>query len=341
MIQRTQLLTRYFKKNSRCMSVLYGSRNLQHPDLKHNKHRVQSSGYFQLMPFSTSAKNTAYFKQFHQLDDISPDTAQFLIESMKVMLKFPCIAGIKQSSINNMLDLMFKNSLSKFPQILEIGCGHGIDAKSIAEKLDYGQVIAADSSQRMINEALRLCAHSKVKYLCADDRQMFNLGYARYFDACHADRLLVSSSDYKQLFQNILLLVKPSGVLSITDVDASSIIIEPASRTTQIILTQLKQNFINKSMGSELNNLFSENQLQNITVESFQSTVTSFNDLCKIFQFDEIVKTLVERQTLTTNEGKQWFNDMYQAESTGNFKYTVMFHTVQGTLPADTIDKVI
>ncbi len=274
-----------------------------------------------------------YFKQFHKLDDILIDTANFLIESMKVMMEVPSVLQIKQSAITHMLELM-SNVLSKnqVPRILEIGCGHGANAYFMAKNTN-GNIIAIDSSNRMITQAHNSFTHPKIQYYVADEEKMLDLGFAEYFDACHADRLLVSSLNYELLFENVVRLVKPAGVLTFTDVDASSITITPYTNITKIILEQLKRNFVNKSMGSELAQLFLRNNLQNITAIPANSTITSFAILSKIFQFAEIIQQVVQQKLITVKDGEKWFDDMVKAELLGDFKCTVKFTTVHANKP--------
>jgi len=276
-------------------------------------------------------QSNKFFKKFHNLDDIPHNTAHFLINSMQVMEKFPSIRAIKENAIINMLDALPKN---KHKNILAAGCGHGVDAKIIAKYLDNGEVIAIDSSKRMIKEAVKLSDHSKIiyKHINLNDMAACRAN-TKYFDACHADRLLVSSPDYKMLFQNLISLVKPNGIVSITDVDALSIIFYPYNSVTKVILKQLQSDFVNPFMGRELPELFIDNELVDIEVTPSVSMVRNFADMCQIFQFEEIIASATKNGKLTSNEGEQWFNDMKQADKSRKFMYSVQFFTVQGRIP--------
>lgn len=277
-------------------------------------------------------KKKPFFKDFHNLDDIAIDTAEFLINSMQIMMKLPSIQKIKYDAINAMLNAMTKNQINK-KIILEVGCGHGADAKLIAQLIsDSEKVIAVDSSTRMIKIAKQMSAHPNIEYLAIDVNHLSQKGYKKYFNGCHADRLLVSCSDYKKLFQNILELMQVNSTLAFTDVEPRSIGIHPFDETTKIILDELLQGFVNKSLGGNLPELFIENGLKNIQVIPAISEVRDFEIFCKIFQIKETIKSAVQSGKLSKKSGDTWFEKMILASKEGKFLYFVTFITVIGVV---------
>lgn len=267
------------------------------------------------------------FKEFHSLDN-SPN-ADFLINSMDVMMGLDSIQKIKSNAVKAM-------NLQSGDNVLEIGCGHGEDAELIGSIVgNNGHVVATDLSTRMIEEAKKRSKQSNVEYLTAD---LDELQYPyNSFSGCHADRLLVSSANYKELFANILKFVKPGGVISFTDVDAISIIIQPYNKITKLILAQIHECFVNPSMGSKLPDLFSEYGLENIKIIPEHSMVRSYDTMSKIFQFENIISDAVKSKKITIEEGKQWINDMQTADKQGKFLYCITMFTVVGYKPKNTI----
>ena len=178
----------------------------------------------------------------------------------------------------------------------------------------------------MINKAQKH-VHPRVKYLVED---INNIKIKA--DAAYVDRLFVSSANPNNLFNNIIRLIKPLGIISITDVDALSIILYPYNKTTQIILDKLQQGFVNPYMGRKLPELFIHDRINNFEVNPAISMVRNFQDLCKIFNFHETIDSLVFEGKLTVSEGNDWLNNMNTASNDGKFMYSVTFYTVQGYL---------
>lgn len=306
-----------------------------------NAHLFDKSSLNYFRSFSTdNAKKNAkteiikkpFFKDFHNLDNIPIDTAEFLINSMQVMMKLSSIQKIKYDAIKAMLNTMAKNQINK-KIILEVGCGHGADAKLIAQLIGGSdKVIAVDSSNRMIKIAKQMSEHSNIEYLAMDVNHLSQQGYKKYFNGCHADRLLVSCSDYKKLFQNVLELMQVNSAVAFTDVEPRSIGIHPFDDTTKIIIDQLLQGFVNKSLAGNLPALFIENGLKNIEVIPAISEVRDFEDFCKIFQIKETIKSALESGKLSKKEGDTWFEKMILASKEGKFLYFVTFITVIGVV---------
>lgn len=272
---------------------------------------------------SLSAKEF-HFKEFSNLD-FSPD-AEYLINSMNVMLSLESIQGIKKRAIEAM-------HLKMGDAILEVGCGHGHDAETIGQIVgDTGSVIAIDLSQRMINEAIQRSKQKQVKYLVGD---VNNLHFQdHFFSACHADRFLLSHKNYQNVFKKILRVIKPGGIVCFTDVDALSIIIAPYNKTTECIVNYLQKGFVNPHMGRELLPLFIQHKLEDVTILPETSMIRSWKTLNEIFQFSEIAQSAIHAGKLTQEEAQQWKDDMHRADQEGSFLYCITFFTVLGRLPS-------
>ena len=67
--------------------------------LNPNKFKLPTNFY--IKPFSSDNK---FFTDFHQLDKIPQNKADFLIESMEQMMKFPSIVQIKTRAIKQLCD---------------------------------------------------------------------------------------------------------------------------------------------------------------------------------------------------------------------------------------------
>jgi ubiquinone/menaquinone biosynthesis C-methylase UbiE len=246
---------------------------------------------------------------------------------MDVMMSLDSVQRIKFNAIKAM-------NLKAGDNILEIGCGHGEDAELIGSMVgDNGYVVATDLSKRMIEEAQRRSKQQNVKYMVADLNDLQPQYPYKSFSGCHADRLLVSAANYSELFRDTLKYIKPGGVVSFTDVDAISIILQPYNKITKLVLSQIHECFVNPSMGSKLPDLFAECGLEDIRVIPEHSMVKSFDTMSKIFQFENIIADAVKSKKFSKEEGEQWLKDMQIADKQGKFLYCITMFTVVGHMP--------
>ncbi len=264
--------------------------------------------------------NDFHFRGFSDLDNYGG--ADFLMHSMDVMYKINSVQSIKKIAIDSM-------NLNSGDKVLEIGCGHGQDAEAIAKIVGAnGLVEAIDSSSRMISEAQKRSKHNNVHYSVMPAQEMnFN---DNFFSACHVDRLLVSSKNYENIFNEILRVIMPAGRICITDVDALSILMYPFNDTTQKILNQIHKVFVNPFIGRMLPELFIKNNLKNIKILPELLVINDFDILSKIFNFSEVINILVDKNELTIDDGQNWIANMLNASKYGIFLYCVTFFTVVG-----------
>lgn len=260
------------------------------------------------------------FKEFCALDS-SPD-ADYLIESMEVMLTLESIQRIKEESISLL-------NLKSGDTALEVGCGFANDVEIISKNIgNDGQVIAIDSSEKMLQKAKTIRKGNNVTY------QYMNAATIKYpdrhFSCVHADRLLVSHQNYDEIFKELYRVTQKGGAISLTDVDASTIIITPYTEITKKILHQLLASFVNKEMGRQLVTLFDKYDMKDITVKTNLSKITEFNVLNKIFDFDKIIQTCINNKTISPQEGSAWIESMHSASKENKFHYCITFFTVCG-----------
>lgn len=300
------------------------------------KLNLTSHDYFSTKthPINSQLIGLNSFKEFHNLDEIDNKSRNFLIDSMEYMESLESVRVIQASSAEDMINLIGQEKIS----VLEAGCGLGQGAKIIR---DTGialskniEVIGVDLSREMIRRANNNYKDHKITFLHKDimDLSLLN-SFKNRFDGCRAERLLVSCKDYKNLFAAMLQLVKPGGVISITDVDAATIVLCPKHDTNKTFLSQLLEGFVNPDMGRELPNLFSEFGLTDINITPNISTINSLEGLYRIFPMQDIINFAVKSGKTTYHEFEQWLGYMQAANRTGTFLYTIIFFTVIGRKP--------
>jgi len=263
------------------------------------------------------------FKEFCNLDKSSE--ADYLIQSMDVMLTLESVQKIKQESIT-LLNLRLGDS------VLEVGCGFANDMQLISERVsNTGTVVAIDTSQRMLNMASERWNKPNIKYqlMNAEDIQYLD----NHFDAVHADRLLVSHANYDEIFHEMLRVTKKGGQISLIDVDAKTIAITPNNEVGNIVLKQLLNSFVNPNMGRNLASLFYDHGLEDVRIKTNLVTIDSFSQLEKIFNFEKILQSCIKAGEILHNEAEGWLALMKDASRKKLFFYCITFFTVIGKKP--------
>ncbi len=263
------------------------------------------------------------FKEFCNLDD-SPD-ADYLIRSMDVMLTLESIQKIKHESVGLL-------NLNPGDIVLEAGCGCANDVLIMADKInDDGQVIAIDNSKRMLNEAYNRIKHKNITF------QLMNVEHIQYpdnhFSAAHADRLLVSHTNYSEIFKEISRVTKSGGTIAITDVDAQTLALSPTNPTSNIVIRKILESFVNADMGRKLLNIFSDNNYGDIKIMPNLCTITDFSTLEKIFDFNKILESCIKDDLLSKGGTNIWIKDMNYFSQKKQFLYCIVFFTVCGKKP--------
>jgi ubiquinone/menaquinone biosynthesis C-methylase UbiE len=263
------------------------------------------------------------FEEFCNLDE-SLD-ADYFMRSMDVMLSFEEIQKIKQESVD-FLEIMPGD------RVLEVGCGTANDVLLMAKAVgENGQVIAIDSSRKMLDEAKHRIHVKNIHYIQMSAECIQYPDH--YFSAVHADRLLVSHENYNDIFREILRVTKPGGIISITDVDAETIVIAPDSHNTRVVLKQILSSFVNPNMGRNLPALFTLHELSLVQIKLNLLTIRDFTTLKKIFDFDRILLNCIKRDFLSVDAADNWLEQMEESHYKQQFLYCVTFFTVVGKKP--------
>lgn len=264
------------------------------------------------------------FKDFSQLDQ-SKDIS-YLIQSMQSMLEIEGVRYAKEKAIA-LLKLLPGES------IIELGCGLGNDAKHLAKKVSpNGKVTAVDSSLAMIEAAKSLQIGYNIDFIHNEIKHLSFLNSS--FDAVYADRVLVSQKNFSNLFSNITQLLKSNGRICITDLDYSSIMIEPYdNKITDAIKARFHEITENPNIGRKLERLFKSQNLQNIQVVTSPYTIKNLNLFnSAIVDLFRIINDLVVLRRITSSEADLYKKKIIMADSQNQFSYTITLYTVYGVL---------
>ncbi len=270
---------------------------------------------------TTEIKKYFDFRDFGNLDK-SEDVA-YLIDSMDRMFTLDTIRAIKQRAINLL-------KLKQGDKVIEVGCGLGHDSESIGEIVgSNGSVVAIDSSVCMLKEAKKRSLHPQVDYQLSNAT---NLDFSNNsFSAGYADRMLVSQSNVKKVFSELVRVVKPGGRICVTDIDLGSVVMYPyIDKITQKLIERLQEIVLNKFIGRELPYLFKSFNLKDIKVYPEAYIVRSFELVNTMIDFPRMIKDLKDIGRYTDEEASTLHNCLVSADKQGDFLYAITLFTVVG-----------
>lgn len=153
-------------------------------------------------------------------------------------------------------------------QVLEVGCGTGADACSMATLVGAGgRVIAIDSSQSMIDEARKRSLRTGLAL-------SFEMGNAHQldfvdesFDRCRSDRVFMHLEDPLQALREMVRVTRSGGTLLVYEVDFETLTIDvPDRRLARTVMNTWCDGFRNGWLGRHLPALFHEVGLCDVTV---------------------------------------------------------------------------
>lgn len=114
--------------------------------------------------------------------------------------------------------------------VLDCGCGVGSITLDIAERVFPGKVIGVDMDERQLEIGRQNAEKRGIKNVVFEKADVYALPYAKEsFDAILAHTLLIHLSDHIRVLKVFHSLLKPSGVVGISDDDWGTSIDSPMS----------------------------------------------------------------------------------------------------------------
>ena len=264
------------------------------------------------------------FRDFANLDQSSD--ANYLVQSMYDLYALPEIQRIKQHAIEAL-------KLKEGDAALEVGCGLGHDVEIMSPLVgNTGSVIGIDKSNLMLAEASRRSQQRNIQFQQGDATNLeFN---DNTFSVGYADRLLVSQKQPDKVISELIRVVKPNGIICITDIDVGSIVLYPYhAKLTHILKMRWEEIVANPYIGRELQYKFKQKGLINIKVIPDSYIVKSLDTVNKMIDYPRMIYDLYKMGRYTKDEALIMLEELYAAEQEGMFLYGIIFFTVSGIKP--------
>lgn len=258
---------------------------------------------------------------FGGLDD--SEQFEFLQGSLKAMDAQASNQKIQQHIIEKM-------QLKAGDHVLEVGCGLGLRAKRIAQSCSSQVVVTAvDKSEKIIALAKEMSAAENIHYT-VDDAKALSFP-DKLFDVVTAERLLICFDDALPVLKEMIRVLKPGGLLVITDFDPASILITPADQVMhQIFMNIYMPSFADIFIGRKLPMLFKTAGLTILDVILNSSDERDITHLEKIIPLQQVLEGGVRAEVLAQEQAQHWHADLRRASRDGTFLYAITVVSMVG-----------
>lgn len=221
-------------------------------------------------------------------------------------------------------------------RILDVGCGLGDDAASLAKLVaPGGSVVGVDASRAMVDSAR--ARHGDLAGLSFGVAEADALPYeSASFDACRIDRVLQHIAEPGPAIAEMVRVLRPGGVLVAYDNDWETLTVDSTDRaTTRTVLNNWCDRFPSGWIGRQLVPLFLDAGLT--SVESYPRTLVLRQlDLADgLYKFFETAAGLVTAGVVDRGDADRWSAELRAADAAGRLFTSYTGFLVTGTRPAD------
>jgi len=257
--------------------------------------------------------------------DQEPDAA-FFIRFVDMMNALPGMAAEK-------LLIIEKLRLGPGSRVLEIGCGTGDDARSLAARVGPGgQVLGIDASEAMVGEARRRAERSGLPV-------EFRVGDAAgldvpdgSFDATRTERVLIHVPDPARALAEMRRVTRSGGRVVVSDLDFDTIVIDhPDPPLARRITGAMADGLAQGRIGRRLPGLFRQAGLLDVDVVPLALSGFAYDVIVTVFGgglAGPMAAGAVDREELD-----RFWVGLEEVEKAGGVFWALTTMIVSGTAP--------
>lgn len=202
--------------------------------------------------------------------------------------------------------------------ILDIGCGVGHTTRRLAPLVgENGSVVGVDKSEALVAEARKRAAELSAPpvYRVGDAR---HLDFAsQSFDVCRTERVLMYVEEPEQALDEMLRVLRPSGLLAVFEFDYDGIVVDAPDRSfTRRLVRLLADSIPSPWIGRQLPRLLRERGVRGLRVIPHM-ILTPFAMFRRVV--DGTVAEAVHAGQLPSGEVNRWWQALTEAERAGCF----------------------
>lgn len=206
-------------------------------------------------------------------------------------------------------------------RILDVGCGTGDDARSLATLVGRsGRVIGIDSSAALIAEARHRAEHRyPPAEFCVGDAH--HLKFAdEVFDGVRADRALQHLDEPRGALAEMVRVGRPGARLVVGEPDWDTLVIDAGDRTlTRAILRFRCDEYHTGWVGRQLYRLLTDAGLRDVAVLGVSLLATDYTLADTVFNLHQAAQDAAAAGVVDREAAQEWIRGLEVAGRSGRF----------------------
>jgi SAM-dependent methyltransferase len=213
--------------------------------------------------------------------------------------------------------------------VLDVGCGTGEDARTIAARAQGVSVVGVDTSEDKIREAR---AHAlglprPVDFRVGDAYALPFEGAT--FDACRADRVFHHLVDPPKALAEMVRVTRPGGRVVVSDTDYDTLVVEAVDlELTRRILAHHADRMESGRIGRKLPGLFLDAGLRSIAVTPYAAVATEYDE--DVLKLCDKAERAAAGGVIGAADARRWVESLIEADRSGRFVCGQIVLTVGG-----------
>jgi ubiquinone/menaquinone biosynthesis C-methylase UbiE len=205
-------------------------------------------------------------------------------------------------------------------RMLEVGCGLGDDAATLAGLVaPGGTVVGIDGSRAMVEASRK--RHGGVEGLSFEVADASALPFDdASFDGCRTDRVLQHVGDPAAVVREMARVLRPGGVLVAYDNDWETLTVSSSERAlTRTVLNAWCDRFPSGWIGRSLVPLLVESGLRNVEVTPRTLVLREFALADRLYCLVTTARRLAEEAVLGQDDAHRWLDELRELDRAGRF----------------------
>lgn len=199
--------------------------------------------------------------------------------------------------------------------VLDIGCGTGMDCKSIAAEMNNsGTVIGIDLSRILLHESLSRLGDRSLRATFSQQNVLSLAFKTDSFDCCFAERVFQHVTNAEAGLHEMWRVTKPGGRMVILEPDHETIVIDsPNKSVTRRFIHWRSDKLASGHIAQRLYGWFKRFGCQHVMVEPWVQVFTDYNERKLVAPYLEEMQIAEDEGIISHEESVAWIQALQTA----------------------------